>query len=303
MSQAENPFGSVRGAVDLSSLSAPAPQAGDTTGSGQYTVDLNLESFSSVVERSKDVPVVVVLWVPTDPASVQLAATIDALATTAGGKFLHARADVQAFPQIAQAFQAPDYPTTVGLIAGQPVPLFAGNHDAAQVQAVLDQFLAAAAQNGVTGVLNGEGAPAEGAEEPLPPLHQKAYDAISEGDYESAIAAYTQALREDPRDSYATAGLAQVGLLKRTGETSRQDAQDAAAAAPSDLDAALLVADFHVLEGTVDEAFSALLDLVRENFGDERETVRKRLIEYFEILGNSDPRVGKARRALASALY
>lgn len=303
MSQAENPFGSVRGAVDLSNLGAPASAQNAPASSGQFTVDLNLESFSSVVERSKDVPVVVVLWVPSDPASAQLSATLDALAVQAGGKFLFARANVQEFPQIAQAFQAPDYPTTIGLISGQPVPLFSGNHDASQISAVLEQFLAAAAQNGVTGVLSHDGANQEQEEEQLPPLHQKAFDAISEGDYDGAIAAYNQALREDPRDTYATAGLAQVSLLKRTSESTRQGAQEASAASPSDLDARMLVTDFQVLEGDVDDAFTAMLDLVRENFGDDRETLRKRLIEYFEILGNSDPRVGKARRALASALY
>lgn len=306
MTQSSNPFGNVRGAVDLSSLSqAATPQTPTQSGgTSSFTVDLDLESFSSVVARSSEVPVIVVLWVPTDAASAQLAATLDALATQYAGKFLHARANVQDFPQIAQAFQAPDYPTTVGLISGQPVPLFAGNHDAAQVQQVIEQFLAAAAQNGVTGVLAGgtkQDEPAE--EEPLPPLHQNAYDAISEGDYDAAIAAYTQALREDPKDSYATAGLAQVSLLKRTGDSSRQEALSVAQEHPESIDAHLLVADFAVLEGDAEVAFASLIDLVREHYGDEREVLRKRLIEYFEILGNSDPRVGVARRQLASALY
>lgn len=307
MSDSANVFTNARGAVDLSSLNRPTvPQPGEPGGApapSGFTVDIDLESFSSVVAQSSNVPVIVVLWVPTDAASAQLVTTMDTLATLYEGRFLHARANIEEHPQIAQAFQAADYPTTVGLINGQPVPLFAGNHDASQIQQVIEQFLGAAEANGVTGKLESTSTPAaEEVEEQLPPLHQKAYDAISEGDYDAAIAAYSQALREDPRDSFATAGLAQVGLLKRTGESTRTQATLAAQANPSDLQAALLVADFAILEGEAEVAFDVILGLVRENFGDDRNVVRLRMVEYFEILGASDPRVAIARRNLANAL-
>ncbi|MFD2839716.1 co-chaperone YbbN [Populibacterium corticicola] len=310
MNDAANVLNNVRGAVDLSSLNRPTvPEPGTPGGApapGGFTVDLDLESFSSVVEQSAQAPVVVVLWVPTDAESAQLVTTMDSLATLYEGRFLHARADVEQYPQIAQAFQVPDYPTTVGLINGQPVPLFAGNHDAQAIQQVVEQFLAAAEANGVTGRIAVQGqvpqAP-EPDEEPLPPLHQKAYDAIEAGNYDDAIAAYAQAFREDPRDTLATAGLAQAGLLQRTSTSSRQEAQASAAATADSIEAQLLVADFAVLEGDAQNAFDLLIGLIRENFGDEREVLRKRLIDYFEILGNEDPRVGPARRALASALY
>ena len=37
--------------------------------------------------------------------------------------------------------------------------------------------------------------------------------------------------------------------------------------------------------------------------GDERDQARVRLLELFELIGTTDPRVGKTRRALASLLY
>jgi putative thioredoxin len=36
---------------------------------------------------------------------------------------------------------------------------------------------------------------------------------------------------------------------------------------------------------------------------DDRDRVRERLIEYFELLGPDDPRVPAARRALTRALF
>lgn len=303
---------SVRGAVDLSSLNRPtAPPPGEPGGAPDakgFTVDLTEETFPSVVAQSAQVPVVAVLWLPTDAESAKLATTLGTLAGLYEGRFLLARIDVEAWPRIAAAFQVQDYPTTIGLIAQQPVPLFAGNHDASAIQGVLDQFLAAAQANGVTGTLALDAADAaaaqlEPAEEPLPPLHQEAYDAIEQGDFEAAIAAYSKALREDPRDTFASAGLAQVSLLHRTGQLDQQSVRAQAEQSPADVEAQLAVADLDVLQGQVEEAFSRLIDLIRETSGDERDVVRKRLVEYFEILGNEDPRVPAARRSLANALY
>ena len=86
--------------------------------------------------------------------------------------------------------------------------------------------------------------------------------------------AYARALRENPRDAMARAGLAQVGLLQRTHDVDARAAREAAAGAPLDVDAQFLVADLDVLGGMVDDAFSRLVDLVRRTSGDDRERVR-----------------------------
>src|SRR5690349_3676499 len=85
--------------------------------------------------------------------------------------------------------------------------------------------------------------------EPNPPLHQAAYDAIERDDLPAATAAYEQALKENPRDALARAGLAQVGLLARTRDLDLQTARTAAAADPADVDAQLAVADLDILGG------------------------------------------------------
>jgi len=53
----------------------------------------------------------------------------------------------------------------------------------------------------------------------------------------------------------------------------------------------------------VEDAFGRLVDLVRVTRGDERERVRLRLVDLFEVVGGEDPRVVAARRQLANALY
>ncbi|WP_149202670.1 tetratricopeptide repeat protein [Actinotalea subterranea] len=304
----------VRGAVDLSGLGRPAaPAPGGPAGApagapAGVVVDVTDEGlFGQIVQQSVQVPVVFVLWASWSEASRTVTTDLVRLAGEYGGRFVLARVDAEAYPQIAQAFGAQGVPAVVAVLRGQPVPLFQGAAAAEDIQAILDQLLQAAAANGVTGTVTplpaAEAEPAEPEEPPLPPLHQAAYDAIERDDLDAAAEAYGQALREDPRDEMARVGLAQVELLRRTSGVDPAGARAAAAADAQDVDAHLVVADLDVLGGNVEDAFARLVDLVRATAGPDRERARLRLVELFGVVGDADPRVMAARRALASALY
>lgn len=300
----------VRGAVDLSTLARPAtPQPGTPGGlpvPGAFVIDVDEAGFPALVQSSTQHPVVVLLWASWSEASTSLASELGSLADEDGGRWQLARIDAEANPQVAAAFQAQSVPTVVAVLAGQPVPLFQGAYPREQVRAVLDQLLVAAEANGITGLAtpsSGDAVPEAEVEPPLPVLHQAAYDAIERDDLDAARQAYEQALRENPRDAMARAGLAQVGLLDRTRSADLQSARAAAAASPDDIEAQLLVADLDVLGGKVDDAFARLLDVLRTTAGPDRERVRVRLVDLFEVVGGDDPRVQSTRRAMAAALY
>lgn len=311
----QNPAGeprlNMRGAVDLSSLARPATPPPGTPGGlpapGPWVIDVDTEGFPALVQSSTGHPVIVLLWASWSEASTTLATELGTLVGEYGGRLQLARIDADANPQVAAAFQSQSVPTVVAVLAGQPLPLFQGAPERAQIKDVLDQVLQAAEANGITGSAPGaEGAPApvaEPEEPPLPPLHQAAYDAIEADDLPAATAAYEQALRENPRDDLAKAGLAQVGLLTRTRGADLATVRRAAADAPADVDAQLAVADLDVLGGQIDDAFGRLIDLIRVTFGPDRERIRTRLVDLFEVVGSEDLRVQAARRALASALY
>ncbi|MBT0992674.1 tetratricopeptide repeat protein [Cellulomonas sp. DKR-3] len=298
----------VRGAIDLSSLARTVTPPGSPNGlpaPGPYVEDVDEAGFPDLVQRSTQHPVVVVLWAPWSEASKQVAADLAALAAQDAGRWLLARIDSEAAPQVAAAFQAQSVPMAIAVLAGQPLPLFQGSAPRDQVRAVIDQVLTAAAANGLTGVVpaTGDEPPAAPPEPELPPLHQAAYDAIERDDLDAATAAYEQALKENPRDDLARAGLAQVGLLTRTRDVDLATVRAAAAADPTDVDAQLAVADVDILGGQVADAFDRLLDVLRATSGPERERVRLRLVDLFEVVGSDDPRVMATRRAMASALY
>lgn len=323
MSQPPFSTSALRGAIDLSALKPPAAPAGSPsgrtrTGSGAVAasglvVEATDAGFEQVVSASLTVPAILVLWSPRDQVSMDFVDVMAGVARANGGAFRLVTVDVDRNPGVLRAFQATAVPMTIGLVQGQPVPLFEDAVLPQQIQPVVDQLLALAAQHGVTGRVEGGDAPgaeateADGAgqevEPPLPPLHQAAFDAIEAGDLSAAVTAYEQALKDSPADAEAKVGLSQVRLMQRTEGVDLQSARAAAAAAPADVDAQLVVADLDVLGGHVEDAFVRLIDLVRVTSDAERNRVREHLLELFTIVGSTDERVAKARKALMSALF
>ena len=304
----------MRGAIDLSALrnrtaGAPAPAQDETAPVGSVAsliMDVTDESFGQILELSRTVPVVVDLWAEWCGPCKQLSPILEKVVGELEGRVVLAKVDVDANPQLSQAFRAQSIPLVVALIGGQPVPMFTGAVPEQQVREVFAQLLQVAAQNGVSGRLEVSGeAPADEApaEPPLPPLHAEAYDAIEAGDYPRAIRAYEQALAENPRDAEAQAGLGQVRLLDRIAGADLQAARAAAAGAPTGIAEQLLVADLDLSGGHVDDAFGRLLDLFAALPADERGPVRERLLELFGVVGDADARVLRARGRLASLLF
>lgn len=305
------PSAVLRGAVDLSSLrsrpAAPASADAPTPGAVPPLVfDVTDDTFAHVLELSRTVPVVIDLWAEWCGPCTQLSPILEKVVLEARGRLVLAKVDVDANPQLTQAFRAQSIPMVVALVAGQPVPLFTGAVPEQQVREVFAQLLQLAAQQGVTGSVPVEGQDAEASDDsetPLPPHHQAAYDAIEEGDYARAITAYEAALAENPRDDDARAGLGQVRLLDRVQGLDLQAARDAAAAAPLDPDAQFAVADLDLAGGHVDDAFGRLLDLFAALPEGERAPVRERLLELFGLVGDTDARVIRARGRLSSLLF
>jgi putative thioredoxin len=319
----QQPAMNLRGAVDLSALAArssrpsaagaAAPGAAVSSGAGAlsgpgataYVVDVTEASFQAeVVERSMTVPVVVDLWAEWCQPCKQLSPVLERLAEADGGRWLLAKVDIDANQRIAQAFGVQSIPAVFAVLKGQPVPLFEGALPEAQVRQYLDELLRVAEANGVTGQAeaSGDDAAAALAAEPVEPELDDAYAAIERGDLDGAADAYRRLLARRPADSVASAGLAQVELLRRAARLDPATVRRDAAERPDDVQVQCNAADLDMLGGDLEQAFSRLVELVRRSSGDERDRVRQHLLDLFELVGE-DPRVARARTALASALF
>ena len=244
-------------------------------------------------------PVVIDLWAEWCEPCKQLSPVLERVVTSYGGRLVLAKVDVDANPRLQQAFGVQSIPTVVALIKGQPVPLFQSALPEPQVQAYFDELLKLAGENGVTGY-----AAVGGAEpEPAGPAHPEAEEALSKGDFDTAESLFKAALANSPADEEAKFGLARAGLGRRLIDKEPADLIAAADADPKDVEAAKAAADAEIVSGNAGSAFNRLISLIRTTAGDEKESLRLRVLDLFEVLGADDPAVTKARTALMRALF
>jgi putative thioredoxin len=294
----------LHGAVDLGARRAPAnkQQQRTSTGTSSYVIDVTDATFNAeVVDRSREVPVLVDFWADWCQPCKQLGPILEKLANEAAGRWVLAKVDIDANPALGQQLGrmgVQGIPFVAAVVAGQMLPVLNGAAPEAQVRQVLDQLFAALREQG----LLPEGAePPQTTAEVVDPLKQEAEGALRRGDLDAAVKAFEELRGSQP--NYAKSGLAMVELQRRVGTYDVAAARKEAAERPGDAAAQAKVADLEFAEGRVEEAFDRLIGTVRRTSGDERETARQHLLGLFDVLPPDDARVGKARRKLASALF
>jgi putative thioredoxin len=277
-------------AFDLSSLTKPkvdpsTPMAG---------IEVSVENLSSdILPLSLVRPVIVLMWSPRSPESVEMIKVLGKLEIDYKEAFSLARVDIEAHPQVAQAFQTKTVPYAVAIIAEQMVPLFEQSYPEAQVRMVIDKVLTLASEQGV-----GQ-APAEHMEAE----EIEAMEALEAGNYAGAEVAYKKWLSRKPAENLAKLGLAQTQLLMRTEGLELNQVIDESTKNPTDIALQLKAADVEMVNGGVEAAFTRLLHAVRATAGDDRNKVKDHLLNLFALVDPSDPRLVAARKELASALF
>jgi len=296
------------GAVDLAAVKARSEAAARdadnaTPAPGGSVVEVTEATFQAeVIDRSFQVPVLIDLWADWCQPCKQLSPILERLAAEAGGTWILAKIDVDANPRISQALQVQSIPTVFAAIGGQLVPGFQGALPEPQVREFVDALVKAASQAGLSGAVPDATDEAASAEVPVDPRFSEAEAALEAGQFDLAAKRYQAILDAEPANTEAALALRQVRLLERLQDIDPKLVARAETA-PDDVPAQLAAADYALSRSDVDGALGRLLGLVRRVSGDDRDAVRERLIEYFDLLGPDDPRVAPARRALANALF
>lgn len=296
----------IAGAVDLSALRAPAaaPAGAAPASTSAHVIDVTEATFEAeVLQRSLTVPVLVDFWAGWCGPCKQLSPVLERLAEEGAGSWVLAKVDVDANQALSGQLQIQSIPTVLLALGGRLIQGFTGALPERDLRAFLEQVLAAAQQAGLPGP--GGGAPGEEAPAAVPtdPDVVAAEDAMSQGDYAAAVAAYDALLDRKPGDPEAVAGKAWAALLQRSADADTDAVLAAAAAAPDDVAAQTAAADVEVLSERIDDAIERLIALVRRTSGEERDTARVHLLGLFDALDPEDPRIVTGRRALSNALF
>lgn len=233
-------------------------------------VDVTDATFEqAVIERSKEVPVVVDLWAEWCGPCKTLGPVIEKVIDDTGGQVELAKVDIDANPQVARAFQVQSIPAVYALKDGKVVDGFIG----AQPEPVVQRFV----------------------ESLLPTKEQTELERLVElGDEESL----RKALEIEPDNHDAVVGLAELyvvdgrpdealQLLARLPESpdTRRVAALARLGVPDDFD-------------SVDSRLAGLIDKVKTD-----DAARQEFVDLLELLGPDDPRTADWRRKLTTALF
>ena len=269
---------------------------------------------SDVIERSKEVPVVVDFWAPWCGPCRTLGPLLERLATEHQGAFVLAKVNVDENPELAQAFGISSIPMVIGLRDGKIAGEFVGAQPESGVRQFLSQLMPSQAEQLAK---EGDG------------LHLS-------GRTDEAEATYRRALEIDARCDRALLGLAGVladreqdddalALLDRIlpGSSSRPDADRLAAtirihntgggdettlraklaADPADLETRFTLAQALAAAGRYDEALEQYLEIVKRDRSFRDDGARKAMLDVFELLGSGNELVDRYRSKLGQVLF
>lgn len=300
-------------------MNAEAPAA-----PGDLIKDSSTATFvQDVIEASQEVPVIVDFWAPWCGPCKQLGPIIEKVVTEANGAVKLVKIDIDQNQQIAQQLRIQSIPAVFAFYQGKPVDGFQGALPESQIRDFVKKLTDSAGS-----------APKSPVDEAL----EQAAALQEAGDFAQAGAIYGQVIQHAPDNLPAKAGLAQClmeagedakarEIIDGLSEEEREDASvtalikafevaDKAAEAgdlgplrtaveanPKDPEArynlALALFAANEREAAIDE----LLFLVQSNRAWNDDAARIQLVEFFEVMGPTDPLTVGARRKLSSMLF
>jgi putative thioredoxin len=269
-----------------------------------YVFDVDEASYKTqVIERSKEVPVVVDLWAEWCGPCRTLGPMIEAAVTARSGDVVLAKVDVDANPRIAQTLRVQGIPQVYAFKDGQPVSQFTGVIPQPQLEQFLDALVPSQADRAVARAAE---LPREDAEVEL----RRALE-VDPNHRGAAVALAELLVDEDPdraltliaphRPDAAAEAIATRIELASNGTGDVEALRTELAARPDDGELLLDLGRALAARGDHDAALEHLLASV-EAGGETKDQAREQLVGLFGLLGD-DPRVPAARARLARALF
>ncbi len=233
-------------------------------------MDITDATFQAeVIDRSRQVPVVVDLWAEWCEPCKSLGPILEKVVGETDGRVVLAKVDIDNNPGAAQAFQVQSIPAVFGMVDGQVAASFVGAQGEDAVRAFVEGLLPAGEVSEVERL-------------------------VALGDEASLIAA----LQLDNDDVAAVTALALL-LVERAGDGDREAALNLLERIPESAETRR-VAAMARLEPVedIEASLADLLGTVKED-----DDSRRRFVDLLELLGPDDPRTADWRRRLTSALF
>ena len=283
---------SLAGGMDLSKLVSKPVAESQALKVPNLVTEVTEATLSTLVKVSSTVPVLIEFFdSEADPV-------LEQVVRAQAGKLMLALVNAAVEVRVAQAFGVKGTPSLFALVKGQPVPVAEGSLTEKQYLAIIDQLLAGASAQGVSGQLIE--AEVDQIIPELPKPLQEALALVDSGEVDAAHALLVKLKAENPKDAPTSALLAQVNLMKRTMDC---DHEAILAAQPTTFEEAIVLADVLLAIGDFASSFEIMLSLYTQVSPENQAIIKDRMLEYFEIGGPANEDVKSARARLATLLY
>ena len=282
-----------------------------------YIVTATAENFAeTVLERSREVPVVVDFWAAWCAPCQMLMPILHRLAEEYEGQFILATVDTDQEQQLAQEFGVRSLPTVKIFRHGTVVDEFMGAQPEAMIREIIERHIEKAADKLLTAALvamdsgNWEQARTllEQAREMDPGHLQVALNlarVLIRANAPQQAIAVLDSLPFEQREESAVKSLRALARFAQTAKEAppAEALRDKVEREPDNLQARYQLGARLMVEKDYEGAMEQFLEIMRRDRAFEDDLGRRSLLEAFEILDNKGELVNRFRRHMASLLY
>jgi len=284
-------------------------------------IDINQDQFlEEVVEKSKTIPVLVDFWAPWCGPCKQLTPVLEKLVNSKNGKIILAKVNVDENQAIAAQLKIQSIPTVYGFVDGKPIDAFQGAQPESQIEKMIDKLIEATPGN------------------EIPKLLEEAESFFKDQKFDEALQIYENLISLDPGNPKCISGMLRCliqlnryqdasEILESIDEKTIEDPEiqkikklienmnsSSEGKTVEELKLILLndinnhdlrfeLAEKYFSQNQVAEAFQELLLIFSHDAKWNDEAAKRKLLEYFDLLGFVDPNVIEARKKLSSLMF
>ena len=285
-----------------------------------FIIDINQDQFvEEVIEKSKTTPVIVDFWAPWCGPCKQLTPILENLVNKKNGKVILAKINVDENQGIAGQLNIQSIPTVYGFVEGKPVDAFQGAQPESKIEEMIDKLIDATPGN------------------EIPKLLEEANNLFKDQKFEEAQKIYEALVGMDPGNPKVIGGLLRclVQLKKYDDAKEMMDSLDDETLKneeilkinklltnldkdeggdieelkllvtndPNNKEKRFNLAEKYLSSSETELGFNELLIIFEKDPKWNDEAAKKKLLEYFDLLGFNDPNVLEARKKLSSLMF